>query len=126
VRVTRINAALNQVGQRVRAVRSDGYRAPLVRQGRPYDLIVSNILAQPLCRLAHALACHLAPGGTAILSGLLVSQEAQVLAAHRRQGLVLIRRWERDGWSTLELGRRARRQSQASRGPRAQPVIVTP
>ena len=106
VRVTRANAALNGVGRRVRAARSDGYRAPLVRGGRPYDLIASNILAQPLCRFARDLRRHLAPGGVAVLSGLLVGQEAQVIAAHRRQGLALRRRTRRDGWSTLEFGRR--------------------
>lgn len=106
VRVTRANAALNGAARLVRAARSDGYRARLVRAGRPYDLIVSNILAQPLMRLARDLARHLAPGGVAILSGLLVTQEAQVLAAHRRQGLALVRRSRRDGWSTLEFRRR--------------------
>ncbi|MEJ0069673.1 MAG: ATP-dependent metallopeptidase FtsH/Yme1/Tma family protein [Pseudomonadota bacterium] len=102
VRVARDNAALNGVARLVRVARSDGYRAPLVRRGRPYDVIVSNILAQPLCRFARDLRRHLAPGGVAVLSGLLVAQEAQVVAAHRRQGLVLIRRFRRDGWSTLE------------------------
>src|SRR4051812_269737 len=48
VRVARENAALNGVSQLVRIDRSDGYRAPLVHRGRPYDVIVSNILAQPL------------------------------------------------------------------------------
>jgi len=41
-----------------------------------------------------------------VLSGLLVAQEAQVVAAHRRQGLALVRRRRRDGWSTLEFRRR--------------------
>src|SRR5262249_45462605 len=100
------NAALNGVTCWVRVARSDGYRAPLVRRGRPYDVIVSNILAGPLCRFAHDLRRHLAPGGTAILSGLLVSQEAQVIAAHRRQGLHLARVTRRDGWPTLEFRRR--------------------
>jgi len=45
----------------------------------------------------------LAPGGFAILAGLLVSQEAFVLAAHRAAGLVPRRRWRRAGWSVLVL-----------------------
>jgi ribosomal protein L11 methyltransferase len=106
VRVARDNAARNGVARLVRVARSDGYRARLVRDGRPYDAIVSNILAQPLCRFARDLRRHLAPGGAAVLSGLLVAQEAQVVAAHRRQGLALVRRTRRDGWSTLEFRRR--------------------
>jgi ribosomal protein L11 methyltransferase len=106
VRVARANAAHNQVARWVRVARSDGYRAALVRRGRPYDVIVSNILAGPLQAFARPLARHLARGGVAILSGLLVAQEAQVIAAHRRQGLALTRRSRRDGWSTLEFTRR--------------------
>jgi ribosomal protein L11 methyltransferase len=107
VRVARANAALNGVARLVRVARSDGYRAALVRRGRPYDVIVSNILARPLQTFARPLARHLGRGGVAILSGLLVAQEAQVIAAHRRQGLALTRRTRRDGWSTLEFRRRA-------------------
>jgi hypothetical protein len=36
-----------------------------------------------------------------VLAGLLQRQEAQVLAAHRAQGLALARRIVIDGWSTL-------------------------
>ncbi len=39
--------------------------------------------------MARSLATRLAPGGTAILAGLLDAQARMVLAAHRRQGLVL-------------------------------------
>ncbi|MBI3515693.1 MAG: 50S ribosomal protein L11 methyltransferase, partial [Proteobacteria bacterium] len=106
VRVALANAAANGVARFVKVARSDGYRAPLVRSGRPYDVIVSNILAQPLVKFARPLKRHLAPGGVAILSGLLVVQEAQVVAAHRRQGLALSARRRRDGWSTLEFRRR--------------------
>ena len=62
-----------------------------MRAGRPYDLVFANILARPLCAMARDLAAHLAPGGTAILAGLLGTQARMVLAAHRRQGLVLER-----------------------------------
>ena len=57
-----------------------------MKAGR-YDLVFANILARPLCAMARELALHLAPGGTAILAGLLGTQARMVLAAHRRQGL---------------------------------------
>ena len=60
-----------------------------VRAGGPYDLVFANILARPLCLMARHLALHLAPGGTAIVSGLLRTQVRGVLAAHRRRGLRL-------------------------------------
>jgi ribosomal protein L11 methyltransferase len=105
VKVCAGNAANNQVGARVTAVVSDGYRNPAVGKGRPYDLIFSNILARPLCRFAPDLAAHLAPDGVAVLSGLLESQERRVMANHEAQGLTLKRRFVIDGWATLLIGR---------------------
>lgn len=87
VRVAAENAAGNGVASRVAAVVSDGYRHPAIRRGAPFDLIVANILANPLIELAPRSARHLAPGGHAILSGLLDRQADAVVAAHRRAGL---------------------------------------
>jgi ribosomal protein L11 methyltransferase len=74
-------------------------------RGRRFDLVFANILARPLCAMAEELAAHLAPGGTAILAGLLGTQARMVLAAHRRQGLVLERRLDVGPWTTLVLRR---------------------
>lgn len=109
VRVARENARLNRVQTLITVEHANGYRHAEVRRRRPYDLIVANILARPLCKLSPDLARHLAPGGTAILSGLLNSQESQVLSAHRLQGLTLRSRVRRNGWSTLVLRRRSGR-----------------
>ena len=105
VRVTRENAVLNGLAGPIRAAVSDGYRAHRVRRGGPYDLICANILAPPLRAMAPALARILAPGGQAILSGLLVSQEAWVLRAHLDQGLRLQSRVVVGDWATLVLKR---------------------
>ena len=70
-----------------------------------YDLVLSNILARPLARMAGDLAAHLAPGGIAILSGLLRRQAPLVIAAHRSRGLILRRRIAIAGWETLVLER---------------------
>jgi ribosomal protein L11 methyltransferase len=56
-----------------------------------------------LCMMARRLAAHLAPGGTAILAGLLATQARAVLAAHRRQGLRLERQLREGSWTTLLL-----------------------
>ncbi|MGE5505501.1 MAG: 50S ribosomal protein L11 methyltransferase [Actinomycetota bacterium] len=105
VKVCAGNAANNEVGARMRAVVSDGYRNPAVGRGRPYDVIVANILARPLCRFAKDLAAHLAPDGVGILSGLLERQERMVMANHEKAGLRLKRRIVIDGWATLVIGR---------------------
>lgn len=105
VRVARQNAALNQLAPLVRVWRADGWRDRRVRAGGPYDLVLANILARPLCLMARDLAAQLAPGGTVILAGLLATQARQVLAAHRRRGLRLAAVIQEGAWATLLLRR---------------------
>ena len=105
VEVARINVARNGVADRVRLRWSDGYRDRVIRRGRPYGLVLANILARPLMAMSGDLARSLAPGGVVVLSGLLARQEPAVLAAHRRHGMVLLRRIAIDGWHTLVLER---------------------
>jgi len=107
VRVARHNFARNGVAGLVRVRRAPGYRDQRMRKSR-YYLVLSNILARPLALLARDLARALAPGGRAVLSGLLRRQEPIVLAPHRGCGIVLDRRLVIDGWSTLVLRARSR------------------
>ena len=103
VRVAAQNAALNGLGNRVACRFGNGWRTPAIRAGGLYDLVFANILARPLCLMAGSLAARLAPGGTVILAGLLVTQVRMVLAAHRRQGLVLEAGLVEGYWATLIL-----------------------
>lgn len=101
VKITQENARINQLSSLIIAGASDGYNSRLVTQNMPYELIVSNILAKPLVAFAPDLARNLAPNGVAILSGLLKYQERKVLSAHLQQGLRLVKRIEKNSWSTL-------------------------
>ncbi len=107
VRVTQENAALNRLRHLVRPVLANGWRNRSVRAGAPYDLVFANILARPLAAMARDLVANLAPGGTAILSGLLASQARWVLMAHRRLGLRLERVLTEGAWVTLVVRRNA-------------------
>ncbi|MDR0565237.1 MAG: 50S ribosomal protein L11 methyltransferase [Azoarcus sp.] len=71
------NAAKNGVSNIVRTQHSS---APL---NASFDLVVANILTNPLCVLAPAIAAHVAPGGKIALSGVLEQQAAQVIDAWR-------------------------------------------
>ena len=85
----------------VRAVVADGLAHPVLAAGAPYDLIIANILAGPLTRLAPQIVRALAPGGTLVLSGLLHNQEAMMLSFYHRLRFLGRRR---DGpWSALVL-----------------------
>lgn len=107
VRVAQQNATLNRLGNLVRPHLASGWRNRTVRSHAPYDLVLANILARPLVAMAPDLAAHLAPGGTAILSGLLANQARWVASAHRTQGLHLERMLAEGVWVTLILRRNA-------------------
>jgi ribosomal protein L11 methyltransferase len=107
VRVANENAALNRVAHLVTARLADGWRDPFVRARGPYDLVIANILARPLCLMARDLALNLAPGGTAILAGLLANQARWLLAAHRAQGLRLERMLPQGPWTTIVVRKHA-------------------
>jgi ribosomal protein L11 methyltransferase len=103
VRIARENAELN--GARAEFVHASGLGHQRVRSAAPYDLVFANILAPPLVALAQDIRGALRPGGVAILSGLLRTQERRVLAAYRSRGFRLLRRIHRDAWATLVLER---------------------
>lgn len=100
-KVARDNVRLNGVGRFVRPLTATGLNHVTIEAAAPYDLIVANILAGPLVMLAPAIKRHLAPGGTVILSGLLIEQERRVAAAYRGQGLRFVAAVPLVEWSTL-------------------------
>jgi ribosomal protein L11 methyltransferase len=70
-----------------------------------YDIVVSNILAQPLIVLAPLLAARTRPGGLIALSGILDSQAAEVVGAYQPHFAARVARAE-DGWALIEGKRR--------------------
>lgn len=109
VEIAKNNGRVNGMQQHMRVAFGNGYQANLVRRNAPYDVIMANIFAGPLCAMAHDLARNLKPGGTAIVSGLLTHQANRVIAAHRMQGLYVQKHLKLGEWSVLAL----RRPSQA-------------
>ncbi|MBR1157113.1 50S ribosomal protein L11 methyltransferase [Bradyrhizobium sp. JYMT SZCCT0428] len=103
VRVAQENARLNEAGHLVQAIPATGFSAPQFAQAGPFDLVLANILANPLRQLASPMARHLAPSALVILSGLLTPQAASVIAAYRARGLVPVRHLRIEGWSSLLL-----------------------
>jgi len=101
IAVARENVKANGVADSVRLLLADGFRDARVRRAGPYQVILANILADPLCAMAEDLKRHLEPGGLAVLSGLLISQERQVIARYRAAGLRLVKRYHLGEWSAL-------------------------
>jgi ribosomal protein L11 methyltransferase len=92
------------VGAMLQAVKADGVTAASVRQRAPFDLVFANILLGPLQRIAAPLRKLMAPRGRIVVSGLLPGQANAAIAAYRP--LILERRIDLDGWTTLVLMRR--------------------
>jgi ribosomal protein L11 methyltransferase len=103
--VAKANARLNRCAAEMALYVGPGARHASARRARHFDLVIANILARPLMRLSREIAAVLAPGGTLILSGLLLSDVPGILAAYRMHGLYLKRRSQREGWATLVLTR---------------------
>jgi ribosomal protein L11 methyltransferase len=92
---TRENAGRNGVDRRVEAL------LPEALDARPVDLVIANILANPLIDLAESLAGRVTLEGHIVLTGILAEQAADVMAAYRpwfefREPV------EREGWVLLE------------------------
>jgi len=96
VEAARDNAARNQAAMRL--------QHSAVPVGDRFDLVVANILTNPLCVLAPAISARVAPGGRVALSGVLETQAEQVIEAWAPH-IALHVGAAHDGWIRLE-GRR--------------------
>jgi ribosomal protein L11 methyltransferase len=96
----RINSAANDVPAR--------YTDPSGLPPGAFDIVLANILSNPLKLLAPALLARVASGGALVLSGVLERQAEEVMAAYRASDSgVLLSVWGvAEGWACLA-GRRA-------------------
>jgi ribosomal protein L11 methyltransferase len=93
---SRANAALNGLALRA--------ELPDALGDSRYDIVMANILSQPLMILAPALAARVAPGGRLVLSGILDSQADDVISAYA--GLLKLTTLAREeGWALVGGGR---------------------
>jgi len=105
-RVARENVRLNGIASGIALETAPGFHSTAFGRHGPFDLIIANILARPLMRMAPQLAAQLAPNGDVILSGILASQRWKVLAAYNGAGLRHVKTIWREGWVTIHLDNR--------------------
>ncbi|MWD27713.1 50S ribosomal protein L11 methyltransferase [Aquicoccus sp. SCR17] len=103
VEVAEANLRANGMEGRVECLEATGFDHPALEARAPFDLVFANILKGPLIDLAPDLASRLAPGGHAILSGILNDQADEVIAVYARNGTNLAHREEIGEWTTLTL-----------------------
>lgn len=90
---TRANARANEVSVRV--------STPEALPRGDYDVVVANILANPLILLAPALTARVRARGRVALSGVLAAQASAVAVAYRPAIELAVTR-EDEGWALLE------------------------
>ncbi len=103
VRVAKENVRRNGIATGLRLETAPGFHSKSFREEGPFDLIIANILARPLIKMAPQLVTHLAPGGSVILSGILAAQRWKVLSAYNGAKLRHVRTIWRNGWVTIHL-----------------------
>jgi ribosomal protein L11 methyltransferase len=106
VDVAAANVSCNDLDGRVACLVAAGFEHETLHSAAPYDLIFANILKGPLIELAPDMAAHSAQGGIVILSGLLVEQAEDVLAAYDANGFDCETREDIGEWSCLTLIKR--------------------
>jgi ribosomal protein L11 methyltransferase len=106
VRVARGNCRLNRVAPFIALQTAPGLAHRTIAGRAPFDLILANILAAPLLKLAPSIGRVSPRGGAVVLSGLLDRQARELCGRYRGAGFVLERRISVEGWSTLTLRRR--------------------
>lgn len=111
VRVAAENVRKNALAGRIGLVAAIGLDHPVIRRRAPFDLVIANILAEPLIGLAQRLAGVVAPRGIIVLSGILQAQSAAVLAAYGAAGFARCRIDRLNGWVVLTLERQGLRPS---------------
>ena len=100
VAATTINARRNRLARVIRA------RAGSSPSGEgPFDIVLANLIASLLIRLADGLVDDLRPGGTLLASGIFENREAEVRAALEARGVRIVNRWVEGDWIALEVRR---------------------
>lgn len=101
VDVARANVDINGLSGRIFCCEAAGFAHPEIASAAPFDLVFANILKGPLVELAPAMGAHVAKGGRAILSGLLVVQAEGIIDAYTAAGFTLESREDLGEWSAL-------------------------
>ncbi|MGO8954593.1 MAG: 50S ribosomal protein L11 methyltransferase [Rhodomicrobium sp.] len=105
IAVAQENCRKNGVAGSIGLFVGDGLKPSFAYTSAPFDIVIANILAKPLLKLAPRLRILTRRGGVLILSGLLTEQAREILARYFATGFCLIRRHDLEGWATLMLRR---------------------
>lgn len=95
------NRRINGVDARFRTLLADGLGDARIRAAAPFDLVLANILPDPLCALAGPLVPLMTPGGFLVVAGLRIGEQSRLESAYRARGLRLVSRRSIKEWASL-------------------------
>jgi ribosomal protein L11 methyltransferase len=96
VEATLANARRNRLARRIRA-----RQGSIPSLAGPFDVVLANLIASVLVRLAGPLGDELRPGGLLLASGIFADREAEVAGALRDAGLAVEDRTVEGDWVAL-------------------------
>lgn len=102
VRVTQENVERNGLAETIRTAEASIEAVPAEPS---FDLVIANIVADPIIAGAPEIYRHLRTGGRAIVSGIIERREPEVTAALQAAGLRLLRMESEEDWRALLLER---------------------
>lgn len=101
INVAKENFSLNGVSDTITAITATGLDDNEITSRAPFDLIVANILANPLIELAPQMVPAKAKNGSIVLSGILEEQHDRVVKAYQDQGAKYIKTLHHEGWVAI-------------------------
>lgn len=96
ISVAKLNIELNSVGGTVVTGTT-----PLKEISGSFDVVVANILAEDLVRMAEDLVAKMRPGGFLVLSGILTEKESTVFSGFADLPIALVDTTREDEWSCI-------------------------
>ena len=106
VEVARENIIANHFEKQITAFVANGLNHTLHDQSKPYDLVIANILLDPLIGLAEKIKESIQAHGFLVLSGIMTNQEYKLLEQYKSIGFSVHNKIVIDDWVTLKLGLR--------------------
>ena len=105
INIFKRNRKLNNLNN-FKFIRTEGFKHPEFRKEK-FELIVSNILLQPLIRLSKDIKHHLKPRGYLIVSGILENQINDLFSFYSSLNFVIIKKITMNNWSLIILKKNA-------------------
>ena len=103
VEMTKHNIVVNKVAQYVKVYKSSGLIGNHLNSRAKYDLIVANILYNPIKSMMRSISLNLSNSGSLILSGLNVKQARHLKEISKQFGLKVIDERKEANWGALLL-----------------------